>query len=730
MKIDILNNEFQNAFDLIQKTNHSFFLTGKAGTGKSTFLKYIVENVEKKIVVLAPTGIAAINVGGATIHSFFQFPLRPLLPNDEEIKVFYSNSEKREIIKEMDTLIIDEISMVRADLIDAIDYSLRHNGDNSNLPFGGKQVVFIGDIFQLEPVTKKASGERVIINEIYGSSYFFNAKVLKEIDLFSIELKKVYRQVEFEFIQLLDKVRVNEITQKELNEINSRVFTDGELDKMNFAITLTTTNEISDRVNANKLLELPAPLFIYNAIISGKFDESKYPTNPELTLKVGAQVVFIKNDTEKRWVNGTIGLVFELSESLVKVKLENGTIHNVEKRVWENISYGYNKEKKKIEHEIIGTFKQFPLKLAWAVTIHKSQGLTFDRVVLDFGEGAFASGQAYVALSRVTTFEGLFLKHKMHFSDVFVDVEIEKFAKTFNDKSKINSKLLESKIIKDFAFNKEKLGIDFFNKAKTAIMLCEFNDAYDYMVKGYEFITCDCCLNGYRTNDEEKINNQMLFDVLISSESFNCSVCKIEFLKAFVSFYVQKYDNALNSINSFIDLQPDNELGYYFKGKITNEYVGELKFNDEEVLSYFNKALEIKMTPKTLYRIGRIKEEKGIPEFYLATINNFSSGCCIGEFAIICYYNNIKLKTNENYYLVKYFNGKIVHGLKDEDDHNNTQFNVMTWSVKLKVNFNKLFESKEVEFLNGTIINSKIELKMLYEALIADRDLFIPDSMN
>ncbi|HAD34974.1 MAG TPA: helicase, partial [Chitinophagaceae bacterium] len=256
MELDLDNKEFQTALDLIQETNQSFFLTGKAGTGKSTFLKHIVETVSKNFVVVAPTGIAAVNVGGVTIHSFFQFPLRPLLPDDEGIKVFWKNSEKRKVISAMDTLIIDEISMVRADLIDGIDFSLRKNGGNPNLPFGGKQVVLVGDIFQLEPVTIKKTGEQQIISEIYGSSYFYRAKVFERIKLFTVELQKVYRQNDPVFINLLDKVRIKNTNQSDIDKFNSRVFPETELRKKDFAITLTTRNDLADAVNSSKLSEL------------------------------------------------------------------------------------------------------------------------------------------------------------------------------------------------------------------------------------------------------------------------------------------------------------------------------------------------------------------------------------------------------------------------------------------------------------------------------------------
>lgn len=627
MKLDIDNIEFQTALDLIQETNQSFFLTGKAGTGKSTFLKHIVETTSKNYVVVAPTGIAAVNVGGVTIHSFFQFPLRPLLPEDEDIKVFRKNSEKRKIISAMDTLIIDEISMVRADLIDGIDYSLRRNGGNPNLPFGGKQVVFVGDIFQLEPVTIRNSGEQKIINEIYGSSYFYNAKVFEKVNLFTVELQKVYRQTDPIFISLLDKVRIKETSQADIDKINSRVFSETELKKKEFAITLTTKNDLADRVNSIKLLELKTNPFTYTAEVSGDFEENKYPTDPEMTLKEGAQVIFIKNDTDKRWVNGTIGQVNELTDTTIKVKLKDGSVHSVEKRVWENIKYQYNKDKKKIEQEIVGTFKQYPLKLAWAITIHKSQGLTFDRVVIDFGDGTFASGQAYVALSRATSFEGLFLKQKMQTTDIYIDEEIKDFAKTFNDKVLINQKLNEGKEIYQFSKNEnwEKAGKYFFKKAMSSLKSNQFNAAYENLITGYSYITCDCTIGDWFNKDE-------VSEIFSNATTFDCSAFKLDFLKSFIFYHTEKYGAALNSISSFIDLQPSNEIGFYFKGKILN---GLEKYS--EALDNFEKAINLKRTSRTLYRIGRTKEqslnEYGLNEMYEAILMNPSSGHAHWHFA-------------------------------------------------------------------------------------------------
>lgn len=663
MTLDTNNIEFQTALELIQETNQSFFLTGKAGTGKSTFLKHIVETVSKDFVVVAPTGIAAVNVGGVTIHSFFQFPLRPLLPEDEDIKVFWKDSEKRKIISAMDTLIIDEISMVRADLIDGIDYSLRKNGGNPNLPFGGKQVVFVGDIFQLEPVTIKNTGEQKIISEIYGSSYFYNAKVFERVSLFTVELQKVYRQTDSAFISLLDKVRVKEISPTDLNKINTRVFSQSELNKNDFAITLTTKNDLADTVNFKKLSELKTDPFAYNAEVSGEFEESKYPTEPELTLKVGAQVIFIKNDTDKRWVNGTIGQVSGLTDTVIKVKLKDGEIYSVEKRIWENIKYQYNKEKKKIEQEIVGTFKQYPLKLAWAITIHKSQGLTFDKVVVDFGNGTFASGQAYVALSRATSFEGLFLKQKLNSTDIYIDDEIKEFAKTFNDQTKINESLVVGKKVFKYQKNKdnERIGDLHFQNAITNIENGNFKSAYSELLAGFENVSCDCALTTLIESRYEQIT------LSLKSNSINCSLSELDFIRAVIYYFPDSgnfgkeqkgiYKRALPLIDSYLDDYPNSEIGHYLKGRVLSGLE-----NFDEAISEFEFALSIKETPRVHYRIGRIKEQKlqqfGIDNLYKSILQNPSSLCSLRWFKDCCDSRGIKLQTNTHKLLANFFNNK------------------------------------------------------------------------
>jgi ATP-dependent exoDNAse (exonuclease V) alpha subunit len=430
MEDNIVNRDFDNAIGLALYVNRSVLITGKAGTGKSTLIKKISNSILKKFVVVAPTGIAAINAGGVTIHSFFKFPLRELLPNDRGIKLFGDDSEQKKIISAMDTLIIDEISMVRADLIDAIDCSLRKNGNKPQLPFGGKQIIFVGDFFQLEPVMNKDS---TVLKEIYKSLFFYNAKVFENIKLYSVELKRVYRQLDPDFIKLLDKVRVNELTQEDIDKLNTRVVDQAEIDKNEFAITLTTRTAIAANVNNLKLEKIQSKVFIYPAQITGQFEENKYPTEPILKFKVGAQIIFIRNDPSKRWVNGTLGKIIKLHKSFIDVELNTGLVLTVDKVQWENTAYQFSSRFNRIVRKVIGEFVQYPIKLAWAITIHKSQGLTFDRVIIDFGEGAFASGQAYVALSRVKTFEGLYLKQKIKAEDIFLNDEIKQFALEFKN---------------------------------------------------------------------------------------------------------------------------------------------------------------------------------------------------------------------------------------------------------------------------------------------------------
>ncbi len=450
-QLDTNNKEFQDALQLITHTRQSVFLTGKAGTGKSTFLKYICNHTKKKYVVLAPTGIAAINAGGVTLHSFFKLPFRPMLPDDPDLSLSHGRifeffkypKEKRKIIAEVDLIIIDEISMVRADIIDCVDRILRVYSGNMRLPFGGKQLLFVGDVFQLEPVVP--SDQKEILSLFYASPFFFSARVFKDINLVPIELQKVYRQTDSVFINILDRIRNNAARKQELDTLNGRYFPSFEPQNEDMYITLATRRDQVDFINEKKLAELPGEEYVSVGKIEGDFPESSLPTQLNLSIKEQAQVIFIDNDYERRWVNGTIGMVSGIDENgNVYVLLENGVEHLVEPTSWRNYKYKYNEKEKRIEEEIVGTFEQLPIRLAWAITVHKSQGLTFSRVVVDLTGGVFAGGQTYVALSRCTSLEGLVLKSKISSRDIFIRKEIVEFSQIFNNQALIEKSIKES----------------------------------------------------------------------------------------------------------------------------------------------------------------------------------------------------------------------------------------------------------------------------------------------
>ena len=456
---DTSNKEFQDALNLVKYTRQSIFLTGKAGTGKSTFLRYVCANIRKKHVVLAPTGIAAINAGGSTLHSFFKLPFYPLLPDDPKLSLqrnqiydfFKYTKPHRKLLEELELVIIDEISMVRADIIDAVDRILRVYSHNLRQPFGGKQLLLVGDVFQLEPVVK--GDERDILNRFYPTPFFFSARVFSQIELVSIELQKVYRQTDSRFIQVLDHIRNNTASTADLQLLNTRYgasMTGGEDDMY---ITLATRRDNVDYINEKKLAELPGEPTMFRGEIRGDFPTSSLPTAEELVLKPGAQVIFIKNDYERRWVNGTIGVVngFDLAEGTLYIITDNGRECSVKQDSWRNIRYTYNEEKKQIEEEELGTFTQFPVRLAWAITVHKSQGLTFSRAVIDFTGGVFAGGQTYVALSRCTSLEGIQLRKPISRADIFVRPEIVQFSERFNNRQAIERALKEAQADMQYA---------------------------------------------------------------------------------------------------------------------------------------------------------------------------------------------------------------------------------------------------------------------------------------
>lgn len=422
---------FEMAERYVKATGRSVFLTGKAGTGKTTFLRYVTQSTSKRFVILAPTGVAAINAGGSTIHSFFQLPLCPYLPDVKELVTEYQMPERHrslrkeriKIIRSLDLLIIDEISMVRADLLDAVDMTLRRYRHNDK-PFGGVQLLMIGDAQQLSPVVRE--NDRQYIAQVYQSPYFFHSKALQKLPYITIELQKVHRQQDQEFLEILNGIRENNITTKILQALNSRVKAYEDSDDV---IRLTTHNAQADKVNTMKLDALPEDAVTFEADINGDFPENSYPADVALSLKKGAQVMFIRNDSEAGFYNGKLGKVTDISPNgVVSVTDSEGETICVTPAEWTNSQYVLNEESGEIEQSVVGTFKQLPLRIAWAITIHKSQGLTFDKVIIDAG-AAFAFGQVYVALSRCRTLEGISLDSPIRPSSIYSDM----FVASLND---------------------------------------------------------------------------------------------------------------------------------------------------------------------------------------------------------------------------------------------------------------------------------------------------------
>lgn len=411
-----LSKEQKQIFDLLEKTDEHYFVTGKAGTGKSMLLRYFKKNTHKKIVVVASTGVAALNVGGQTIHSLFRIP-----PSYIEYDSLAKEEKLTNLLSKLDAVVIDEISMVRADLMDAIDLRLRQ-ATKTEIPFGGVQMIMFGDLYQLPPVvrddTLKAHFERD-----YGGHYFFNAHVWENAKLKVVELKEIFRQQDQEFKEILNAIRTGRVDETTLSKLNVRATMPIPEDPI---ITLSTTNNHVGKINNYYLSQIDNQAFSFTATITGQLEPSAFPTDESLILKKNAQVIFIKNDQNRRWVNGTLGVVKNLDPQKIEVRVGSET-HNVGRETWEKIRYKFNPNTQELEEEVVSSFTQYPLRLAWALTIHKSQGQTLDSVIIDMGWGAFATGQTYVALSRATNLDNLYLKREVKKEDILVDPKIVEF---------------------------------------------------------------------------------------------------------------------------------------------------------------------------------------------------------------------------------------------------------------------------------------------------------------
>lgn len=584
---DTSNHEQELAYNLISSTNSSFFLTGRAGTGKTTFLKSIQTLINKRFIILAPTGIAAINAGGETIHSFFRFPLHAL----DTKELGNLSPEKREIIKSTNTIIIDEVSMVRCDMIDAIDRSLRRNCV-SHLPFGGKQVVFCGDMFQLEPILR-GDGDKDLIKQVYNTDkpYFFKAKVFERMKIVSIEFKKIYRQTDTHFLKLLEGIRNNSLSASDMEILNTRV---QNYTGNNPIITLTSHNETAKTINLAELEKIKNPSFHFNAIINGEFDEKNSISEKELLLKIGAQVMFTRNDSTGRWVNGTLGEISALSEDSISVKLVDNNEYEISKVTWENIKYQYDKDSRSGKKEVIGTFTQYPVKLAWAVTIHKSQGLTFENVRIDLSRGIFANGQTYVALSRARTLEGLYLTEYIRPAFIKTSDEVAVFANDFNHKENIEFELIHGSSTEKLIRKKDydKAAEVLFKEGMSQFAAGKSTTAYNLFNRSLDLVVCDDHFFG---------NYSINFDKISTGD-------KADFNNSIVMLYSGNPSKGLAYIDNYLTTNMVSINGLYVKSRILT-----LMGNWEEADKLHDIILKLtddKFEPKLYYRGAIINETK------------------------------------------------------------------------------------------------------------------------
>ena len=587
--IDSKNNEQLRAYELIANTNSSFFLTGRAGTGKTTFLRNVQKIVNKNFITLASTGVAAILAGGDTIHSFFGLPLEASGLNT------CGNMNKSKILtlRNVDTIIIDEVSMVRCDVVDAIDYTLRKYL-RSTKPFGGKQIVFVGDMFQLPPVVANKA-ECEFLHDIYNTTefFFYKAEAIKRIRLVKIEFKKVYRQEnDKKFLRVLENVRMNKVTDEDIIDLNKRVVDPHRTNGM--VITLTPVNATANHINKQQLEKIESEVFIYKGVIKGEFEKKRLPVEENLILKVGAQVIFTRNDQQRRWANGTLAKIAKLTNDEIMVELTNGKVYPVTKCIWESFGQEYNKETKKLQKTIKGTFTQYPLKLAWAITIHKSQGMTFDKMFLDLSRDVFAAGQFYVALSRVRSLDCLFLSKPVEAKYANTSEEIINYSHGYNNEIIIKNEI-ESGKASYLALRRN----DYDEAAKQYLLLVQkrvlagdIEGAVFEANQMFDTLICDDSLYGYI---------DMVPEGLLKSDN-----CTLKFLAALLSLYSNNFEQALNLSNDVLrEEQCQNAL--YIKSRALTK-LGLYKEADE-VNVIICEAFEMS-TPdvKMLYMVAMLNE--------------------------------------------------------------------------------------------------------------------------
>lgn len=525
-KIDIDNREQQLAYDIVANTAKCLFITGKAGTGKTTFIRRIQEELNKNFLVLAPTGIAAITAKGQTVHSFFGFPMEAIGPTTK----FQVSQANKELLHHIDTIIVDEVSMLRCDLVDGMDRYLRLAFKN-NLPFGGKQMIFVGDLSQLPPFFRKGSADNKLISHLYGEGtpFFYKAKALLKMNLPKIEFQKIYRQDDPVFIRILNGLRTGDINDNDLAILNEQVGSADDID--DYAVVLTCKNESAEQINESKLSSLQGEERIYEGIREGKIQRGDCPAPECLKLKVGAQVIFCRNDYAAKCANGTIAKVISMEEDTIHVELENGSKVKVERADWESYERVYNRDTQKIESKPVGCYTQFPLKLAWAITIHKSQGMTFDRMHFDLSGGIFAAGQAYVAISRMRSLKGLTLSKELKRHHIKTNPEIKALANSFNDADMIASELETGKeVYKHLKSNDyDMAALSLLRRAVSNARRHNYRDAALLAKEMFDTMLDDYILFG-ETEDVE----------IIQSSSSTCN-----FLNGLFCLYGHRYDEAI-----------------------------------------------------------------------------------------------------------------------------------------------------------------------------------------